>query len=165
MPHPQLPCWLRSVVSVSLFRRMTRLPSLLSCEQFFMFLYSSSRFEVKLLLAVINHLEVEIYGRDETLCHVGLTLTLGDIKFKLRFLFKFNPAKAKEPERGSIYMLEAPGSPSDKSSIQMKMNVGNWWNENDRRKPQHPEIKFFPVPLYRKQKSWTDPVSNSKLGS
>jgi hypothetical protein len=62
-------------------------------------------------------------------------------------------------------MLKAPGFPSDKSNIQMKMNVRNWWNETDRRKQQHSEIKFFPVPLCRKQKSWTDPVSNSKLGS
>ena len=39
---------------------------LLSCAQFVMFPYSSSRCEVKLLLVVINHLEVEIYGGDET---------------------------------------------------------------------------------------------------
>jgi hypothetical protein len=76
---------------------------------------------------------------------VGLTLTLGDIRFKLRLFL--SPAKAKKPERGSIYMPKAPGFPSDKSSIQMKMNVGNWWNETDRRKPQYSEINFFPVPL------------------
>jgi hypothetical protein len=84
-------------------------PSPLSCAQFVMFPYSSSRFEVKLLLVVINHLEVEIYGGDETWCHVGLTLTLGDIRFKLRLLLSLTRQKLKDRDVEVFMCSRLPG--------------------------------------------------------
>jgi hypothetical protein len=109
--------------------------------------YSSSRFEIKLLLFVINHRKGRnIWWKwDIILCRSDIDIRWHQIQASV--FFTFCPVKAKKPERGSIYVPKTAGLPSDKSSIQMKMNVGTWWNETDRRKPQYSEIEFFPVLL------------------